>query len=106
MSYRSRGRHTWPVSTWELLLVSVLMLYLLGLDIHGLVGYNSLRRELKSLERACAELQRNQVKRLQYLRARGSSQLEDGWIRQELGFVKPGEIAVVFLKGTHGHGNR
>ena len=101
MAYTYRRRHSWPVATWELLLVVALFVYLIGLDINGLLSYNHLRLELKSLQRAASEFRQSNAKRQQTLLARSNAQLEDGWIREELGYVKPGEIAVVFLKGRH-----
>ena len=101
MAYAYHRRQSWPVAGWEMILVGLLFFYLLGLDIHGLLSYNNLRRELKALQRASVVLQRSNNRRALYLKARSNAQLEDAWIRQELGYVKPGEIAVVFLKGTH-----
>ena len=101
MAYAYQRRSAWPLATWELLVVAALFLYLIGLDIHGLLSYNSLRRELKSLTIASHRLHKANQKQRAYLRARSSKDLEEGWIRQELGYVKPGEIAVVFLKGSN-----
>ena len=77
--------------------MALILVYLVGLDIHGLIGYNRIRREVKTLTLASRKLALVNQRQEHYLLARSDEQLEDGWIRQELGYVKPGEIAVVFL---------
>ena len=88
---------------WEALFIAGMVLYLIILDIDSITSYNRLRHESRSLQDACVHLAQVNQRQRQYLDERSSAQNEDRWIRTELGYVKPGEIAVVFLKGSHEH---
>jgi cell division protein FtsB len=105
MKLLKKIRRELPVSLWETLFMLAVSVYLVAVVFNAFLRYNKLQLEAASLNDAIARLAKANASQRQWLQARMNPLLEDPWIRQELGMVKPDEVAVIFVKGTHERNN-